>query len=185
MGKYLVQLMFHWLDCQLLMINNQLEMGIGRKHIPQLFWNMKTYASENISIWCFPYMDAKILTLFPCWPKFKEAGNYQEMGSNGKYKIDLIFYSGKCFVYFIFGIEVFCIFCILIACKSLEFFCFLCKSLVFKFWNIALGSLLNLFKSVNFNSRRTMKYLKKYWNKNIFTECNIKSETCHYPINMA
>lgn len=97
MGKYLVQVMLHWLRCQLLMINNQLDMGIGRENIPQLLWNTKTYASENISIWCFPYTDAKILTLFRCWPNFKEAGNYREMGSNGKYKIYLIFYSGKGF----------------------------------------------------------------------------------------
>lgn len=129
MGKYLVQVMLHWLRCQLLMINNQLEMGIGKENIPQLLWNMKTYASETISIWCFPYMDAKILTLFRCWPKFKEAGNYREMGSNGKYKIYLIFYSRKkkkSFLFaFVFGIRQCKIFCILITTWYFsEFFCY-------------------------------------------------------------
>lgn len=162
MGKYLVPVMLHWLCCQLLMINNQLEMGIGRENIPQLLWNMKTYASENISIWCFPYTDAKILTLFRCWPKFKEAGNYREMGSNGKYKIYLIFYSGKkFFVCFMFGIRRCNIFCILITWYFLEFFCSWYETFVFMI--LALKFLcVNYSKVINFSSIREVLIILDY-----------------------
>lgn len=153
--------MLHWLRCQLLMINNQLEMGIGRENIPQLLWNMKTYASENISIWCFPYMDAKILTLFRCWPKFKEAGNYREMGSNGKYKIYLIFYSRKKrFLFtFVFGIRRCNNFCILITTWYFsEFFCssyvtFVFIILILKFLCMNYSRVIQLFccpRAINF-----------------------------------